>query len=81
MGQICVAAGYRGTGIFDGLYRTMAEQYGDRFDFTVTEVAARNTRSLRAHARAGFETLHVYRDATSGEQWHVIVLDLRAFPA
>jgi len=76
MGQICVAEGYRGLGIFDGLYRTMAEKYRGRFDFTITEVAARNTRSLRAHARVGFETLHVYPDATTGEEWHVIALDL-----
>ena len=75
MGQICVADGYRGIGIFDGLYRTMAESYGDRFDFTVTEVAARNTRSLKAHARVGFQTLHVYPDPTTGEDWHVIALD------
>lgn len=76
MGQICVADGYRGVGIFDGLYRTMAESYEDRFDFTVTEVAARNTRSLKAHARVGFQTLHVYPDPTTGEDWHVIALDL-----
>jgi hypothetical protein len=76
MGQICIANGYRGMGIFDGLYRTMALVYGDRFDFTVTEVAARNTRSLRAHARVGFQTLHTYDNATTGEQWHVIALNL-----
>jgi hypothetical protein len=75
MGQICIAEGYRSTGIFDGLYRTMAERYRDRFDFTVTEVAARNTRSLRAHARVGFQTFHVYPDATTGEEWHVMALD------
>ena len=76
MGQICIAHGYRSIGIFDGLYRTVAGKYGDRFDFTVTEVAARNTRSLRAHLRVGFETLHVYSDASTGEEWHVIALDL-----
>jgi GNAT superfamily N-acetyltransferase len=75
MGQICIAEGYRGRGIFDGLYRAMAEAYRDRYDFTITEVAARNTRSLRAHARAGFHALHVYQDAVSGEEWHVIGLD------
>jgi GNAT superfamily N-acetyltransferase len=78
MGQICIAEGYRGGGIFEGLYRTMADEYRDRYDFTITEVAARNTRSLRAHARAGFHTLQVYADATTGEQWHVIVLDFTA---
>jgi len=75
MGQICVAAGYRGKGIFDGLYRTMAERYGDRCDFTVTEVASRNTRSLKAHARVGFETLESYTDPDTGEVWNVIALD------
>jgi GNAT superfamily N-acetyltransferase len=80
MGQICVANGFRGSGIFDGLYRAMAETCRDRFDFTITEVAARNTRSLRAHARAGFQTLHAYDDATTGEHWHVLVLDLSGRP-
>ena len=78
MGQICVAAEYRGTGIFDGLYSTMADVYRSRFDFTVTEVAGRNTRSLRAHERAGFQTLHTYLDDATREQWRVIVLDFRA---
>ncbi len=80
MGQICVANAYRGTGIFDGLYRAMAAEYRDRFDFTITEVAERNARSLRAHARAGFQTLHVYPDATTGEVWHVVVLDFSVTP-
>jgi GNAT superfamily N-acetyltransferase len=76
MGQICVAAAYRGTGVFDALYRTMAERYRGQFDFTVTEVASRNTRSLRAHERVGFQPLHVYAHAATGEVWHVIALDL-----
>ncbi|RPI53030.1 MAG: GNAT family N-acetyltransferase [Acidobacteria bacterium] len=76
MGQICVADGYRGTGIFDGLYRTLTTTYRSRYDFTVTEVAERNARSLRAHERVGFRTLHTYPDATTGEVWRVIVLDL-----
>lgn len=78
MGQICVADGYRGRGIVEGLYEAMAGSYGDRFDFTVTEVAARNTRSLRAHQRVGFRTIHHYPDPATGEEWHVIVLDLTA---
>ena len=75
MGQVCIAEGYRGRGLFDGLYRAMAEEYRDRYDFTVTEVSVRNTRSQRAHARVGFERLHVYQDATTGDEWHVIALD------
>jgi L-amino acid N-acyltransferase YncA len=76
MGQICIADGYRGKGIFDGLYRAMAALYSDRFDFVVTEVAGRNARSLKAHTRVGFQALHVYADKATGEEWHVIALDL-----
>lgn len=75
MGQICIAEGFRGLGIFDGLYRTMADTYRDRFDFTVTEISARNPRSLRAHARVGFQTLYEYDNEATGEHWHVVVLD------
>ncbi len=75
MGQICVAEGYRGAGIFDGLYLKMKEVYRPQYDFTVTEVAERNTRSMRAHERVGFQTLHSYPDATTGEVWRVIVLE------
>lgn len=81
MGQICVADGYRGRGVFDGLYRTMAERYSDRFDLTVTDVATRNTRSLRAHARVGFEVLETFVDPNTGEEWTVIALDLAGFTA
>ena len=77
MGQICIAEGFRALGVFDGLYATMAERYGARFDFTVTEVSALNPRSMKAHARVGFQTLHVYPDPATGEAWHVVALDLR----
>ncbi len=76
MGQICVAEGCRGQGIFDGMYLKMKEVYRKQYDFTITEVAERNTRSIRAHERAGFQILHQYSDETSGEQWRVVILDL-----
>lgn len=76
MGQICVAEGYRGMSVFDGLYLKMKEVCSDKYDFVVTEVAERNTRSMRAHERVGFQTLHVYPDETTGEVWRVIVLEL-----
>jgi ribosomal protein S18 acetylase RimI-like enzyme len=75
MGQICVAEGYRGMGIFERLYETMSKIYRDRYDFTVTEVAERNTRSLRAHERVGFQTIHTYHDGVAREVWRVVVLD------
>ncbi len=74
MGQVCVAEGYRGQGVFDGLYAKMKAVCAADYDFTVTEIAARNSRSLRAHARVGFETLQVYDDALTGETWQVVGL-------
>ncbi|WPB80481.1 GNAT family N-acetyltransferase [Archangium violaceum] len=74
MGQVCVAEAWRGQGVFDALYREHRASYGARFDCTVTEVATRNTRSMRAHLRAGFEPIKTYRDAT--DEWAVVVLGL-----
>ena len=75
MGQVCVAETYRGQGVFDALYREHRASYGARFDCTVTEVATRNTRSMRAHTRVGFERIATYQDAT--DEWAVIALGLR----
>jgi ribosomal protein S18 acetylase RimI-like enzyme len=77
MGQICVAEGFRGMGVFDGMYAKMAEAYHGEYDFTVTEIAERNTRSIRAHERVGFQTLHRYADPAAGEDWRVVVWGFR----
>ena len=37
--------------------------------------ASPNPRSLRAHARVGFQTLEIYADPDTGEGWNVIALD------
>jgi ribosomal protein S18 acetylase RimI-like enzyme len=71
MGQICVASPYRGRGVFDALYRAHREHLRNRFDACVTEVSVRNTRSLRAHQRIGFEELERYRDQT--DEWVLLV--------
>ncbi|MEQ1745352.1 MAG: GNAT family protein [Saprospiraceae bacterium] len=78
MGQVCVAEDYRGQGVFDGMYAKLREVCSPAFDFVVTEVAERNTRSMRAHERVGFETFRVYHDATTGEVWHVVGMGLLA---
>jgi hypothetical protein len=77
MGQVCVARDFRGRGVFDGLYHQLRATYVPQFDFVVTEISQRNPRSLRAHRRVGFDTLHVYPDAESGEVWEVVVWDWR----
>lgn len=75
MGQVCVADGYRGQQIFDRLYQYHREVYGDRYELLITDISANNTRSMRAHARVGFESLHEFHDATLGETWVVVVWD------
>ena len=70
MGQICVAGAWRGRGVFDALYAAHRAEYAGRFDAIVTEIATRNGRSMRAHARVGFVELDRYRDAT--DEWSVV---------
>ncbi len=73
MGQVCVAKEYRGQGLFDMLYQHHRKIYQPQFDFIITEVATRNKRSLRAHERAGFKTIHIYRDEL--DEWEVVLWD------
>ena len=73
MGQICVADGYRGMGIFDQLYQKHKELLSPNFDLCITEIASRNARSMRAHERVGFKTLHTYQDKT--DHWNIVAWD------
>ncbi|MEO8178779.1 MAG: GNAT family N-acetyltransferase [Deltaproteobacteria bacterium] len=73
MGQVCVARAFRGQGVFDALYRGHREHYQERFELLVTEVSTRNGRSLRAHARVGFEPLYRYRDSV--DEWVILGWD------
>lgn len=70
MGQVCVARSHRGRGLFDALYAEHRARFSQRFDVLVTEVATRNTRSLRAHERVGFREIKRYRDDT--DEWSTI---------
>jgi len=72
VGQVCVAAGYRGQGIFDACYATYKNNFKDRYDFAITEIATRNQRSINAHKRIGFETIHEYA-APDGELWSIVL--------
>lgn len=72
MGQICVAQSFRGSGVFDALYAEHRLRFGAMYDCVVTEISARNARSLRAHARVGFVEEERYRDDT--DCWVVVAL-------
>lgn len=73
MGQICVAQSHRGQGIFDGLYAEHKKQFSADFDLCVTEIAVRNTRSMRAHERVGFREIHRHHDHI--DLWSLVVWD------
>ena len=75
MGQICVGEDYRGKGVFDSLYKKHKELNGPKYDLCVTSVSTRNKRSMRAHERVGFETVHTFRDQT--DEWNILVWRLK----
>ena len=72
VGQVCVDKSYRGKGILDQCYAAYKNAFKDTYDFAITEISTRNTRSLKAHERIGFEELSRYV-GPDGEEW-VIVL-------
>jgi len=75
MGQICIAEPFRGQGVVRALYESHQLHYGERFELLVTEISTRNQRSLRAHARVGFEPVHRYRDDV--DEWEIVAWDWR----
>ncbi|MEM1327719.1 MAG: GNAT family N-acetyltransferase [Bacteroidota bacterium] len=75
MGQVCVAKAWRGKGVFKRLYAQMQQTQSANYPLVITEIASRNTRSLRAHEKVGFETLEVYE--SGGEEWQIVVWDWR----
>ncbi len=73
MGQICIDKNYRGKGVFEMLYQKHKEIYQPVFDFVVTEISTTNYRSIRAHERVGFQTIHIHRDEL--DEWSVVLWD------
>ena len=71
MGQICVAKEYRGQNIVNMLYQKHKEMYSHQYEFLLTEISTSNVRSLKAHARVGFQTIYTYRDAV--DEWDVVI--------
>jgi ribosomal protein S18 acetylase RimI-like enzyme len=72
MGQVCVRAGYRGIGVFDALYQEHKEVFKYQYKAVVTEIASDNLRSLAAHRRVGFQTLHTGFDEVHNKEWQVV---------
>lgn len=74
VGQVCVDKTFRGMGIFEQCYSAYKEYYKDKYDFAITEIATKNTRSLRAHKRIGFKEMNSYM-APDKTEWIVVVWD------
>jgi predicted GNAT superfamily acetyltransferase len=74
VGQVCVAAGYRGKGILDNCYAAYKKHFEKKYDFAITEISSRNLRSLNAHQRIGFDTIYEYQ-APDGETWCIVLWD------
>ena len=73
MGQIGVHKDYRGKGLVQLLYDKHKEAYATQYDFIITEIATRNGRSMRAHEKTGFKTIHQFSDET--EEWNIVLWD------
>ncbi len=73
MGQICIDKNFRKKGIFRMLYKTMRKVTSADFGSIITEVDARNQRSLHAHYSVGFSELKLYK-ANDGREWCLIQL-------
>ncbi len=73
MGQVCVDKNFRGQGVFTGLYQKMKVEMSTHFDCIITEIATRNTRSMRAHEKVGFETINIF--STPEEEWAIVAWD------
>jgi GNAT superfamily N-acetyltransferase len=73
MGQVCVAKAYRGKGLFEQLYQYHKKNYQHQYDLFITEIATRNHRSLKAHEKTGFKTIHTHRDKL--DEWKVVGWD------
>jgi ribosomal protein S18 acetylase RimI-like enzyme len=71
MGQICVAKEYRGKNIVNMLYQKHKEMFSKDYDFILTEISTANIRSIKAHEKVGFKTIHTYTDTM--DEWNVVV--------
>jgi len=72
VGQVCVDKNFRGQGVLDNCYFAYKNAFRQKYEFAITEIASRNTRSINAHKRIGFTHLHQYT-APDGEEWSIIV--------
>ncbi len=76
MGQVCIAKPYRGQQVFGGLYQELKNRMQGSFKYCITEISKRNPRSLKAHYKIGFETIHEFT-SPDDEEWDIVLLNMR----
>lgn len=77
MGQVCIDKDYRGQGVFHHMYDHMKSVMSPTFDMIITEISSHNTRSIRAHEKQGFKTLHKFDDPVDAHPWEIVYWDWR----
>ncbi|RXJ49782.1 GNAT family N-acetyltransferase [Gelidibacter gilvus] len=51
VGQTCVHKDYRGQGLIEGLFQHYKTSFSEHYEFSITEIASSNIRSLKAHQK------------------------------
>ncbi|MFZ6008945.1 MAG: GNAT family N-acetyltransferase [Bacteroidota bacterium] len=74
-GQVCVDKDFRGQGLLSRLYRGTAERVSSQYQLCVTEISQRNSKSLAAHLKMGFEVIRTYDDKS--ELWDIVAWNMR----
>ncbi|HEX7325254.1 MAG TPA: hypothetical protein VF292_07860 [Rhodanobacteraceae bacterium] len=77
-GQVCVDRPYRGRGLLARLYEHVRSAAPANYELCVTEIAARNRVSFKAHTRMGFERISTY--SVRGEAWIIVAWKLTHEP-
>jgi hypothetical protein len=70
MGQVCIHKNYRGKGVFPLLFQQHKISYGNQYELLVTEISAKNHRSLKAHEKIGFKNIFAYSEGI--DEWNVV---------
>ena len=74
VGQVCVEKNFRGMGILDKCYAAYRDHFINKYDLAITEIDAKNLRSLNAHKRIGFTEIHRYMTPNNIE-WVIVIWD------
>jgi len=73
VGQLCVARNYRGRGLVQQMYQHFKSCLSGEFDYCLTDVAADNPRSLKAHIKSGFQVVDTL--SYGGLSWNIVLQD------